>query len=372
MPRHSLPSRRGRRTALTADPGASPVSSAVSPPAAGPSRKRRFRPTQLIPTVVGVGAVVALVVASNPGDLGRAIARFDLLLIPVILALSASFYVLQGVRWYFLLRDIGAGISVGDSILLNIAGQSTGMLPLGELTRAVFASEASGEVEFGEVVATVTVQELIFMLILILIAVPGVLSIHRALPGLIVALCGIACVMVLLLVPPCFRLVHRLVERTPLLRRFTGQVDHLRQDTVVLLHQPKTLGWSVLSVAGAGVGITLFWLVVHGLSGADLSWPMASFVLAASYVAGAVSLIPGGIGAAEASVVGLLVLAGVDPATATAAALLQRIADKGFATVMGFIAYAIARRRFHLSGLSALRPTQPVPPVPATLEPVGV
>jgi uncharacterized protein (TIRG00374 family) len=319
-----------------------------------------------------VGAVVALVMASNPGGLGRAISRFDLVLIPVILALSVSFYILQGLRWYFLLRDIGAHISVGDSILLNIAGQSTGMLPLGELTRAVFASEASGDVEFGEVVATVTVQELIFMLILILIAVPGVLSIHRALPGLIVALCGIALVMVVLLVPSCFHLVHRLVERTPVLRRFTGQVDHLRQDTVVLLHQPKTLGWSVLSVAGVGVGITVFWLVVYGLGGTDLSWPMASFVLAASYVAGAVSLIPGGIGAAEASVVGLLVLAGVDPATATAAALLQRIADKGFATLMGFIAYAIARRRFHLSGLTALRPGQPVPPVPPTLEPVGV
>ena len=372
MPRPSPPSRRGRRTALTADPEAGPVSAAGPPPAAAPSRRHRFRPTQLIPTVVGVGAIAALVVASNPGGLGRAIARFDLVLIPVILALSASFYILQGLRWYFLLRDIGAGISVGDSILLNIAGQSTGMLPLGELTRAVFASEASGEVEFGEVVATVTVQELIFMLILIVIAVPGVLSIHRALPGLIVALCGIAFVMVVLLVPPCFHLVHRLVERTPVLRRFTGQVDHLRQDTVVLLHQPKTLGWSVLSIAGAGVGITVFWLVVHGLSGADLSWPMASFVLAASYVAGAVSLIPGGIGAAEASVVGLLVLAGVDPATATAAALLQRIADKGFATLMGFIAYAIARRRFHLSGLSALRPTQPAPPATTTLEPGGV
>jgi hypothetical protein len=71
-------------------------------------------------------------------------------------------------------------------------------------------------------------------------------------------------------------------------------------------------------------------------------------------------------------VVGLLVLSGVDPAAAIAAALLQRIADKGFATLMGFIAYSIARRRFHLSGLSALRPGQPVPPVPATLEPVGV
>jgi uncharacterized protein (TIRG00374 family) len=369
VPRDASPSRRGRRTALSADPQADPGAGSV--PHRSPGRRRRFGPAQLIPTGFGVAAVVALVVASNPGVLGRAISRFDLLLIPVILALSASFYVLQGLRWYFLLRDIGAGISVGDSILLNIAGQSTGMLPLGELTRAVFASEASGDVEFGEVVATVTVQELIFMLILILIAVPGVLSIHRALPGLIVALCGIAFVMVLLLVPPCFHLVHRLVERTPVLRRFTGQVDHLRQDTVVLLHQPKTLGWSVLSVAGAGVGVTLFWLVVHGLSGTDLSWPMASFVLAASYVAGAVSLIPGGIGAAEASVVGLLVLAGVDPATATAAALLQRIADKGFATLMGFIAYAIARRRFHLSGLTALRPGPPTQPVPATMDPAG-
>jgi uncharacterized protein (TIRG00374 family) len=313
---------------------------------------------------------VALIVACNPFALGGAFARFDLLLIPAILGLSAAYYVLQGLRWYFLLRDIGARISIGDSILLNIAGQSTTMLPLGELSRAVFASEACGNVEFGEVVATVTVQELIMTLILILIAVPGVLSIHHGLPVLIVALVGIAGALAMLLVPACFHFVHHLVERTPVLRRFTGQVDHLRQETVVLLQRPNTLGWSVLSLVGAGASVTLFWLVVLGLGG-GLSWPVTSFVLAASYVAGAVSLIPGGIGAAEASVVGLLLLVGVDPATATAAALLQRIADKGFATLMGFIAYAIARRRFRLSGLTSLRPTPTDPPVAADMEPAG-
>jgi uncharacterized protein (TIRG00374 family) len=301
-------------------------------------------------------------VASNPGQLGGALDRFFLPAIPAILALSAAFYVLQGLRWFFLLREVGARISIGDTILLNLAGQSTGMLPLGELTRAIFVSEAAGEVEFGDVVATVTVQELIFMLILVVIAVPGVLSVRRALPGLVVALVGIALVVAVLTVPPVFHVIHRLVERTPVLRRFTGQVDRLRQETVVLLHRFDTLGWSVISVAQAGVGVTLFWLVVHGLSGAGLSWAQASFVLAASYVAGAVSLIPGGIGAAEASVVGLLIAAGVDPATATAAALLQRLADKGFATLVGFAAYAIARRRFRLSGLTALRPSRRGPP----------
>ncbi|MGO8685579.1 MAG: lysylphosphatidylglycerol synthase transmembrane domain-containing protein [Candidatus Dormibacteria bacterium] len=325
----------------------------------------------MIPIGCGLAAIVALIIASNPFALGGAISRFDLLLIPAILGLSAAYYVLQGLRWYFLLRDVGSRIGIGDSILLNIAGQSTTMLPLGELSRAVFASEACPDLEFGEVVATVTVQELIMTLILIVIAVPGVLSIHRGLPVLIVALVGIAGAMAMLLVPPCFHFVHRLVERTPVLRRFTGQVDRLRQETVVLLQRPETLGWSVLSVAGAGASVTLFWLVVLGVGG-DLSWPVTSFVLAASYVAGAISLIPGGIGASEASVIGLLVLVGVDPAAATAAALIQRVADKGFATLMGFIAYAIARRRFKLSGLTALRPGSGAPPVPASIEPAGM
>jgi len=304
-----------------------------------------------------LGAIAALVVASNPGELGGDLSRFLLPAVPAILALSAAFYVLQGLRWYFLLRDVGARITIGDTILLNIAGQSTAMLPLGELTRAIFVTEVAGEVEFGDVVATVTVQELIFMLILIVIAVPGVLSVHRALAGLVVAVIGIAAVIAVLTVPPLFHLVHRVVERTPVLRRFTAQVDNLRDETVVLLQRPQTLVWSVISIAQAGLGISLFWLVVHGLQGSTLSWPMASFVLAASYVAGAISLIPGGVGAAEASVVGLLISVGIDPATATAAALLQRIADKGFATVMGFIAYGLARRRFQLSGLTALRPS---------------
>lgn len=324
--------------------------------------RHRLHVGQLVPTAIGVAAIVALVLASNPAELGAALSRFDLLLIPVILALSAGFYLLQGLRWYFLLREVGARITIGDTILLNVAGQATALLPLGELTRAVFVSEAAGEVEFGDVVATVTVQELIFMLILIIIAVPGVLSVHRALPGLVVALVGIGGVLAVLTVPPVFHLVHRAVERTPVLRRFTAQVEKLRQETVVLLHRPDTLGWSVISVLQAGFGISVFWFVVHALGGGSLSWPIASFVLAASYVAGAVSLIPGGIGAAEASVVGLLIATGIDPATAIAAALLQRLADKGFATVMGFIAYGIARRRFHLSGLSALRPTAPAQP----------
>jgi hypothetical protein len=46
------------------------------------------------------------------------------------------------------------------------------------------------------------------------------------------------------------------------------------------------------------------------------------------------------------------------------------VADKGFGTLLGVIAYAVARRRFHLSGLSALRPKPPAAP-PPSLEAAG-
>jgi uncharacterized membrane protein YbhN (UPF0104 family) len=69
---------------------------------------------------------------------------------------------------------------------------------------------------------------------------------------------------------------------------------------------------------------------------------------------GALSLIPGGIGAYEASVLGLLVAIGLDPA----AALLHRVVDKDFATVLGFTTYAAVRHRLRLTSIVATRPAR--------------
>jgi hypothetical protein len=91
-------------------------------------------------------------------------------------------------------------------------------------------------------------------------------------------------------------------------------------------------------------------------------------------VGGAVSLIPGGAGANEASTVGALLLLGLPASLAAAAAILQRLVITGTATVMGLGAYVIASRRYNLSGLGTLRAQagrsrsrdrMPVPAAPA-------
>ncbi|HEV7467843.1 MAG TPA: lysylphosphatidylglycerol synthase transmembrane domain-containing protein, partial [Candidatus Dormibacteraeota bacterium] len=290
--------------------------------------------------MLGLAAVVTLLVVLNPAQFARSVAGFRLWSVPAVVGLSMLYYLLQGLRWQPLLRAVGVRLPLGRTLLLNLSGQATGLLPLGELTRAVLVSEATGS-EFGAVVATITVQELVYTLIIIAAAVPGALGHPAAAEGIIAALVGTVMVLLILTNRALFRSVIGLVCRMPLVRRIVPQAEQLQRDTVVLLRRWDTWAWSVLSVAGAMVAITLFWLVVDSLRPGFLSWQDAAFVYAVSHVVGAITLSPGGLGGFEASVAGLLIAVGADPGTAAAAALVQRAADKGLATLAGLIAFMI-------------------------------
>ena len=308
--------------------------------------------------LLGLAAIGALVLIVDPRNLGAAISHFNPLAVAPALALVAAFYLLQGLRWHLLLRHAGPRLGAGDSLLLNMAGQAvTAVLPLGDLTRAALFSEVAGA-EFGAAAATVTVQELSYTLILVLVAAPGLLAFPFGAPALAATLAGVIGVAAILTVPSIFSAVHRLVARAPVLNRLEGQVAALRHHTVVLLRRPDTSLWSLLDLARALTMITLLWTIVAALRPGAVSWEGAALVLAVSYLGGAISLIPGGAGANEASLVGMLVVLGVDPASAGAAAILQRAMVTGTATLVGVAAYAVCRRRFgirwtQLAGASA-------------------
>jgi uncharacterized protein (TIRG00374 family) len=325
-----------------------------------PPPRRRLR--ALVPFAIGLAAVAVLIVAVNPRQLGTQMQRFSLVAVPFVVLLSLSYYVVQGVRWHFLLRTVDVPVAMGETVLINVAGQATAMLPLGELTRALLISQAA-DADLGTAVATITVQELIYTLLIIAAAVPGAFE-HRAWAGAVVAaLIFTIAVFAILTVNRVFRAVHRAVRRIPLMRRFSNDIEELHRETVVLLRKPETYTWSVLSVFDALIAVTLFWLVVHSIDPTLLSWPEAAFVYAVSHVAGAVSFIPGGLGAYEASIAGLLVASGASIQVGATIAILHRGADKGLATFAGMIAYGIARRRYRFTGFGLFRPQPAGEPV---------
>lgn len=318
------------------------------------ARRLRFWLRRGGASLLGIVAVGSVVLVLNPRQVGIALGHFNLGLLPAMVALYVLIYVLQGARWHGLLRETGARLQLADSLLLNAAGQAiTALVPLGDLTRALFASQASGQ-PFGKVAATVTVQELSYTMMLILTALPVVLTHHFGVAVVVITVAGMAGVVAILTVSRVFCAIHGLIERIPLLRKLLPAIHELHHGTADLLHRPQTLAWTVLDLARAATAVTVFWVLVRGLSQHTFTWTDAGFVLAVSTIGGAISLIPGGIGANEAGVAGLLLLFGVGPGAAGAAALIQRALMTGLALAFGYGAYRIERSRFRLGGLFQL------------------
>jgi glycosyltransferase 2 family protein len=308
---------------------------------------------RLVPVAVALAALAGLVLVVNPRALAAALSRFNSLVAPLVVLLAVGWFLLQGIRWHFLLKVAGSALRLPDNVLISVAGQTiTALLPLGDLTRAVFAADAAG-LEIGASAATVTVQELTFTLFLVLLATPGMIGLHLGTGIVAPVMAGVLGIFAILTVPPLFRVVRRTAALLPLPGRVLAQVDELQQETVGLLGRRETLGWSLLDLGRAAVGATVLWLIVQGLEPGAVDWWRAAFVVAVAYVGGALSFLPGGTGANDASVVGLLVLLGLDPGAAGAAALLQRVVFTGLATGLGVTAYLVARRRFQLGGLLA-------------------
>ena len=314
--------------------------------------RRRFRwLLRRLGPLLGVAAVAGLVLVLNPGQVWRALSRFDMRLLPAILVLLTAVYVLQGARWHFLLREAGARLRFSDSLLLNAAGQTiTALVPLGDLTRAAFAAEATGE-DFGVVAATVTVQELTYTMFLILLALPELLALRLGIGVVVGTALGMAAIVVILTVSPVFCLVHRLIARLPVLNRLLPAIDELQHETAELLHRPQTLAWSFLDLGRALASVAAFWLVVQGTAPDRLNGRGAAFALSLSSIGGAISLLPGGVGANEASTAGVLILLGVSAGAAGAAALIQRLLMTGMALLLGLGAYMVVRDRLRLGGL---------------------
>lgn len=136
-----------------------------------------------------------------------------------------------------------------------------------------------------------------------------------------------------------------------LAQRSGGRIGRLLHHIGHLLAQTRALlGWQPL-LGGLGVGIIAWgsegvglYLILHAF-GLGVSLPLAVGVYALGMLAGAFSIVPGGIGGAEAMMTLCLKLLGVPLGMAVAATLVCRVATLWFAMLLGLIACAKAAAR---------------------------
>lgn len=303
---------------------------------------------------IGLAVVLALVMFADLQELSGTLESFAWELIPLILGLTLFNYALRFIKWHYYLGRIGAGaISVGSSLAIFLSGLTMAMTPgkVGELLKSLLLRRVVGT-PISTSAPIVMAERLTDGIALLFLSAGGLLLYRIGVPVLVL-IAAMALLLVLVVITEGGRMaVLGLAARTPLLRSRMVHVSALYESSRSLLApKPLTIGVGLGIVSWAGECIAFFFVLV-GLGQAP-TWRLlllAAFVLGASTLIGSASLLPGGLGVADATVAGLLLLTlprgTMGQSEAIAATLIIRFCTLWFGAVVGVLTLLLARDSF--------------------------
>jgi uncharacterized protein (TIRG00374 family) len=300
--------------------------------ALSPKLMRQF----LIWLVVGI-AVYGFAVAYGDADkMGATLAKVGWLGWVGVIGLSSLNIIIRFIRWQMYLKTLGHQVPAGRSLAYFVAGFAFTSTPAkaGEALRSLYLKREN--VNYTESLGALFVERLTDLIAVVLFALAAAYTFADY--RWFVFLAGGLILSILPLVHSQFlrKLMTGIAERLSPGRLQSGlhHLVELLKSSAALLRSGPLYGGMGLSLLAA-LCVCLMMYLVLTLLGAEISLPLAVGIYATGILVGALSFLPGGIGSAELVMITLLMLAGVDKTTATAATLVCRIAALWYSIALG-------------------------------------
>jgi glycosyltransferase 2 family protein len=305
-----------------------------------PSNARNLLRRMIPGLLLGFLALVVLGLAGDLQQVGQQIRKFNVWMFPAALAFTLFNYALRFLKWHYYIRQIGArDLHWTQSLRVFVAGFPLAVTPgkVGEALKGVWLRSLSG-VPVARGISVVVAERISDGLAVLGLSSLGVIAYPQYWPAFALILIGLLGVVVISQIRPAALWLLNQGERVRPLRKLVGGLREFYEGSFALFRPDATLlavGLGAVSWLGEGLG---FYLLLVGL-GLPPGWELCSlaiFTLSFSTVVGAVSALPGGLGAAEASIAGMLaLLGGIPAATAAAGTLLIRLATLWFGVTLG-------------------------------------
>jgi len=314
---------------------------------------RTFRSRLLLS--IGIGALVflALSIYANFGKLSDAFARFDWGFLPIVLGLALINYAIRFFKWDFFLRRLDIDVSKSDSFRIYLSGYIMTVTPgkMGEVLKSYLLKKTNGISisRSAPIVIAERYTDFIGMALIALLSMSGFRfgSERFRIEMIVTSFTLISLFLVLVGSRSLSLRMIRLIEKTPLVSRFAHKVE-TAYESMHTLFTPRSLFYgSANSVASWGCECIGFYFILKGFGAAPATLSVPVFIYAFSTIVGAmVFVLPGGIGATEGSLTGLLRIVNVKEGPAVAATIMIRLCTLWFAVLVGAAALLVNRRRF--------------------------
>ena len=305
----------------------------------------RLKKNFILALILGLAVYLVLAIVSGLEDLRDALSGFDFFLIPAILGLVSLSYAVRFVRWTYYLRLLKVRVPLRANAAIFAAGLSMTISPgkLGEVLKSVFIKDVAGP-PVARTAPAVVAERATDGTGMILWGLLGALAFSFG-PWLLLLFLALTGVGIAVLRSRRLSLLAEKTLRTlPLLDRLAPHVGDFHGASNELLAFRPLVVASGISFLGWGLECAAVYLCALGV-GAEEPFLVVVFVFAVSSLAGAASMLPGGIGAAEAGMAGMFTaVAGLSGGLAVALTFIVRLTTLWFATLLGVAGLLLVRR----------------------------
>ncbi|MBL8601271.1 MAG: flippase-like domain-containing protein [Myxococcales bacterium] len=265
------------------------------------------------------------------------------------LALALGNYALRFLKWQYYLRRLGVRhVPWGESLVIFLSGFVMSVTPAkaGEVFKSALLEERHG-VPVARSAPIVVADRLTDLVSLIAIVAVGGFYFPGGRGPAVAASLLVSTLLAFVFSERLGELVLGVMARLPVTAKIVPRAREAYGALRVLAGPSALLFPTALSLVAWGLECLALYLIVGGL-GSHASLPVSCFVYATATVAGAVAMLPGGVGGTEMMMISLLqslTEGAVTQDVASAATLLVRLATLWFAVGVGGLALVYFRAR---------------------------
>jgi uncharacterized protein (TIRG00374 family) len=284
------------------------------------------------------------------GEMNRAAASMALFHWPIlgpVLGLSVLNYLLRALRWEYYLRLLAVRLPLLKSLGIFLASLLFVITPgrLGEVAKSYFVNKVDCTVPVSRTVPVVLAERLVDLLATALLAAAGLATFSMGWEILLV--CGVIVGGMIALISSR-RLMQAVFSRLNRIPRLARAMPHILEmyEGAYTLMRPRPLLISLVLSVPAWFTECLGLYLVLGAFGVHVPLLAATFTYTLATLIGALSMLPGGLGATEGSLAVMLAGVGVDPGVALAATFITRACTLWFAVGLGGLVLLARNREF--------------------------
>ena len=306
----------------------------------------------LIFVVAGVVLYAAATFASDYKSIMESLLRFPITVLMEVIGLVLIGWLLRGWRFHYYLRQGGAAVPLGYSIAAFLAGFALTGTPgkIGEAVKAVFLKQ-DYEVPATRVVGIVVMERLMDLWGVLLLGSFSLVLFSGWSHLFILCAAAVIAGGIFLCMERVYRPILEFFGRISFLSWISGRIlEILTTGRDLMTPRIFIVGLLVSAVAWGMESVSLY-LTLEGL-GLQSTLLQANFAYCFSTIVGALSMLPGGIGGTEASMIGILKFMGISYADGLPAVILIRLCTLWLAVLVGviFMSILLARSKGEKNG----------------------